>query len=246
MRHFLTLSYRGTLYHGWQRQPHSTSVQETLETALSTLLRTPTELTGCGRTDAGVHASTYVAHFDTPGETLPQNFLRRFNRMLPADVAVRTVEPVVADAHARFDATERAYRYDIIRDKDPFRADLAWHYHGFDKLHLEHLNAAAAVLLEFDHFAPFCKSKSDAQTMRCDLRRAEWTVGDDGATLRFHVAADRFLRGMVRLIVGACVQVGLGEMSVGELRAVLKQQQRLGKPVSVPARGLFLVRVDFA
>ena len=177
-RYFLTLAYRGTAYHGWQCQPHSASVQQTLEETMSLILREEIAVVGCGRTDAGVHASRYVAHFDA-GAALPQNLLGRLNRLLPADIAVseiRDVGPVPPPGehglHARFSATERAYRYDVIRDKDPFRTDLAWHHPAFAQLDVAKLNAAAAVLLDYTEFAPFCKTHSDARTMRCDVRRS--------------------------------------------------------------------------
>ena len=220
-------------------------IQETL----STLLRAPTEIVGCGRTDAGVHASQYVAHFDAAG-ALPQNLLRRLNRMLPPDIVVHDVTPAGPSTrypgqpqHARFDASHRAYRYDLTRDKDPFRQDTAWHYHAFAQPDRDAMQACAKTLLDYTEFAPFCKTKHDAKTLRCDLRHSEWRFSD--SEMHYHVAADRFLRGMVRLIVGACVQVGLGKLSLKHVTDALDAQTPLPKPLSVPAAGLFLTEVRY-
>lgn len=250
MRHLLRLAYRGTAYHGWQRQPNASSVQQTIEEVLSTVCNAPVELTGCGRTDAGVHASDYAAHFDLDAEP-PPDLLRRANRLLPPDIALYALEPT--ELHARFDATHRAYRYDLSPRKDPFRVGQVWHYRAAAKLDLARLSAAATLLLDYDEFAPFCKTHSDARTMRCDLRRSEWVVAEaqPGAAaaepeFHFHIAADRFLRGMVRLIVGACVQHALGRLSLGELQAAMAAQTPLPRPLSVPADGLYLTEVRYS
>ena len=250
-RYFLHLAYNGARYHGWQRQPNSTTVQETIEAVVSMILNEEVALTGCGRTDAGVHASRYVAHFDTTG-VVPKDFARRLNRLLPPDIAIRRVEPMgpspaegIHGQHARFSAKHRAYRYDLIADKDPFRAETTWQYHAFAKLDLDVLNEAAQALLAYQEFAPFCKTNSDAKTMRCELRQSEWTRAEDGKTLHYYIGADRFLRGMVRLIVGACVQVSLGEMTITELRDAMIEQTPVPKPLSVPASGLFLTEVRY-
>ena len=247
MRHLLRLGYCGTAYHGWQRQPNASSVQAVVEEALSTVCNAPVALVGCGRTDAGVHASDYAAHFDLDAE-LPPDLLRRANRLLPPDVALYGLEPT--ELHARFDATHRAYRYDLTGGKDPFRAGRAWHFYAAAKLDLGALNAAAAILLDYDEFAPFCKAHSDARTMRCDLRRAEWVLATaagepGGPEWHFHIAADRFLRGMVRLVVGACVQHALARLTLAELRAAMDAQTPLPHPLSVPPDGLYLTEVRY-
>ena len=250
-RYFLHLAYNGAAYHGWQRQPNASSLQQTIEEVLSRILNEPIGVTGCGRTDAGVHASKYVAHFDT-SQPVPPDFGRRLNRLLPADIATRAIEPMgpapeegQLGQHARFSATHRAYRYDIIADKDPYRAALAWHYHAFGKLDVDRLGETAAMLMAYQEFAPFRKSKSDARTAKCELRESRWVLGEGGRALHYHIGADRFLRGMVRLIVGACVQVALGEMDLEEVRDAMIAQEPLRKPLSVPAAGLFLTEVRY-
>lgn len=255
MRYLLRLAYCGTRYHGWQRQPNASSVQATLEDVLAIVCNAPVALVGCGRTDAGVHASDYAAHFDLDGDP-PADLLRRANRMLPPDIALRALAPAPPSPrrpgealHARFDATHRAYRYDVTAAKDPFRVGRVWSYHAAAKLDLARLNAAAAALLDYGEFAPFCKSKSDARTMRCDLRRSEWSARPDGPAgleFHYHIAADRFLRGMVRLVVGACVQHALGRLSLCDLRAALDTQTVLPRPLSVPADGLHLTDVRYS
>ena len=250
-RYFLHLAYNGAAYHGWQRQPNAATVQQTLEEVLSRILNEPVEATGCGRTDAGVHASQYVAHFDTR-RAVPPDFAHRLNRLLPPDIAVRALEPMGPappegehGQHARFSAKHRAYRYDVIGDKDPYRAALAWHCPAFAKLDLDRLNETAAMLMAYQEFAPFCKTNSDARTMRCELRASRWVLAEGGRELHYHIGADRFLRGMVRLIVGACVQVAIGEMGLEEVRDAMIAQAPLRKPLSVPAAGLFLTEVRY-
>ena len=249
-RHLLSLAYDGTAYHGWQRQPHSSSVQETFEQALATLLREDVALTGCGRTDTGVHARAYVAHFDCKAETLPEAFLRRLNGLLPQDLVAYECRPAGASValpgqplHARYDATRRAYRYEMVRRYDPFRRSSVWHYAQFDQLNQQLMQAAADLLREYEDFAPFRKSKSDARTSRCRIDLADWTFRADGAYL--DIAADRFLRGMVRFVVGMCVNVGLGRMSLVEVRLALDEQAPLPRSWSVPAQGLALTEIAY-
>ena len=242
MRHLLRLAYCGAAYHGWQRQPNARTVQQTLEETLGRVCNAPVELVGCGRTDAGVHASDYAAHFEWAG-ALPPDLLRRVNRLLPPDIAVYGIEPT--KLHARFDAAHRAYRYDLTARKDPFRVGRVWHYHAAAEIDRERLDAAAAALLDYGEFAPFCKAHSDARTMRCDLRRSEWAAADDGRELHYHIAADRFLRGMVRLIVGACVQHARGRLSLDELHGAMREQRPLARPLSVPGDGLYLTEVRY-
>lgn len=207
------------------------------------LLRQPIEVTGCGRTDTGVHASQFFLHFDFDGN-FPAHFLRRLNKVLPPDIAVFRLLEVAPDAHARFDATRRSYRYDLTFRKDPFRRQTAYYYPYPQRPDFDRLQAAAHLLLDYDAFFPFCRSHSDAKTMRCDLRRAEWQqVSDDDWT--FHISADRFLRGMVRLIVGMCINVGTGQVPLPAVREALDRQTRLEKARSAPPEGLFLTEVEY-
>jgi len=242
MRYFLHLAYNGTRYYGWQRQPSAVSVQETLEDALSTILNSPLEITGCGRTDTGVHARQYYAHFDFEGD-FPEAFLRRLNKFLPPDIAVYELLPVADDAHARYDAIHRAYEYHLTFSKDPFRVETRYFYPFPVRLQLDAMNEAAALLLEYENFFPFCKSDTDVRTLRCDLRRSEWLPMPGG--LVYHIAADRFLRGMVRLIVGMCLLVGSGKTRLEEVRQAMDQQERLPQAQSAPPQGLFLTEVKY-
>ena len=244
MRYFLELSYNGTKYCGWQRQPDAPSVQQTIEEALSTILRQSTAVMGCGRTDTGVHAKQYFLHFDCQ-DALPDNLLFRMNRVLPDDIAIHKLFNVEKEHHTRFDATHRAYEYHIIFEKSPFEKETAWRYNPSKGLDFELLNKAAALLLEYKEFYPFCKSNTDVKTMLCDIRRAEWVITED--RLVFHIAADRFLRGMVRLIVGMCINVAARKLTLESVRHALETQTRLDKPYSVPPQGLFLtdIRYDF-
>ena len=196
MRYFIELRYNGGAYCGWQRQPDMPSVQQTIEGAISTLLREPILLTGAGRTDTGVNASYYVAHFDTSSPVAdPEQVVFKLNHMLPGDIAVSRIVPVAADAHARFSAREREYRYYIEPRKNPFTRAASWQY--YVPLDVAAMNRAADVLMEFEDFTSFAKLNSDNKTNICHLKRADWTVGRDG-TLCFTIRADRFLRNMVR------------------------------------------------
>jgi tRNA pseudouridine38-40 synthase len=241
-RYLLWLAYRGTAYAGWQRQPNAMSVEETVDTALSTVLGESIKLVGCGRTDAGVHASTYAAHFDFGGE-LPGRVLGRLNRYLPEDIALRALYRIPREVHARFSPTERGYRYELSLRKDPFRPDTVTWLPRLAELDREKMAAAAALLLEYEEFAPFCKSNADNYTMRCILRESKWTFGEQ--TFTYHVTADRFLRGMVRLIVGMCLRVGWGKVNLDDVRRSLDRQERMSRPLSAPAAGLYLCKVNF-
>ncbi len=243
-RFFLTLAYRGTSFSGWQRQPNDVSVQATLEEALATLLRHPAEVTGCGRTDAGVHARYYVAHFDTE-TTLPPTFLNGLNSLLPQSIAVFSCSAVPGDAHARYNAFERSYEYHIALRKDPFATDLAWFYPQHGRLDHDTMQAVAGLLPTFQAFLPFCKTDSGLESFTCDVKTARWEFRPAEHRLVFHITANRFLRGMVRLIVGACVTAGLGKISVADVRQALEQQQPLPRSLSVPPQGLFLTAVRY-
>lgn len=241
-RYFLTLAYHGARYHGWQIQPDSLSVQEAVEKAIYTILQQPVKITGCGRTDAGVHARYYVAHFETP-DALPPRFLKGINQVLPGDISIYHIQEVAPQAHARYDARERSYEYHVSFRKDPFLQDRAWFYPQFLSLDLERMYEAAAILPEYKAFLPFCKTGSGANTCLCDLKSARWERTESG--LIFHITANRFLRGMVRLIVGASIQAGRGQLQVPDLRHALETQTPLPKSLSAPPQGLFLTDVQY-
>lgn len=244
MRYFAELAYCGTRYAGWQKQPGQLTVQSELEQWFSTLLRSPIEVTGCGRTDTGVHARWYVLHFDAP-QALPSDFLFRINQVLSNNIVVFNIFEVATTAHARFDARHRAYEYHLGGVKDPFSQNTRLFYPRARNVDWELAQAAASLLLSYQEFYPFCKSDHDANTLRCDLRRSEWIWDPDTQKAVYHIAADRFLRGMVRLIVGMCLQVGLGKISIQQVQHALDTQSLLPKSWSVPPEGLFLTAVKY-
>ncbi|MBP6184880.1 MAG: tRNA pseudouridine(38-40) synthase TruA [Saprospiraceae bacterium] len=244
MRYFIELSYDGTGYGGWQSQPNTNSVQQTLSDVLQVLLRHPVVITGCGRTDAGVHAEGYFAHFDTD-RILPKDLRFRLNRLLPPDIAVHRIHSVHQEAHARFDAIQRRYRYRITLQKDPFLTHRAWSYPFPETPDIEVLNQAAQILLNYTEFAPFCKTNSDAQTRICDVRESFWIPSADGRQLIYYITSDRFLRGMIRLVVGMCLRVAAGKTSLDEVRSAMDQQSLLHGSWLVPPDGLTLLDVRY-
>jgi tRNA pseudouridine38-40 synthase len=241
-RYFLYFSYKGTAYHGWQFQPNGISVQEVLTNALCTVLRTEMELTGAGRTDTGVHARFMVAHFDLGG-SLPVDFdlASKLNSFLPKDIAVSKIVEVQPDAHARFDAVSRKYEYHVVLQKSVFRTELATRIS--DKLDFEAMNKAAGILKEYRDFTSFSKLHTDVKTNNCDIKQAEWTQKEDEWI--FTIEADRFLRNMVRAIVGTLFEVGRGKMTIDEFRNVIEARDRSMAGVSVPAQGLYLVDIKY-
>lgn len=240
MRYFIELAYKGTKYCGYQKQLNGTSVQGTIEEAISTILNTPTPVVGCGRTDAGVHASQYYLHFETEKE-LPAAFLNRLNKFLPKDIAFKRLFPVNEDIHARFSATKRSYEYYVDFHKSPFRNETAFFYYAAPNLDFSKLNQAATLLLKYQEFKPFCKSNADNKTNICHLYHASWELEEHG--LVFYISANRFLRGMVRLIVGTCLLIAEGKMDLEDLKVALDQQIPLKKSWSVPPQGLFLSEI---
>ena len=243
MRYFIHFSYDGTHYHGWQKQPNAVSVQQTLEQSLSTLLRREVEVVGAGRTDTGVHARHMVAHFDA--ESLPtdcQQLTYRLNKILPRDIAVQRVHQVSDDTHARFSATSRTYHYYIHTRKDPFRRHYSWQPMG--SLDFEAMNRAAAVLMQYTDFTSFSKVNTDTKTNLCTISEAHWDELEPGVW-RFTIRANRFLRNMVRAIVGTLIEVGRGKMDIDGFRRVIEQKDRCSAGESVPACALFLVRVEY-
>lgn len=248
-RYFIGLSYDGTRYHGWQIQPNAVTVQEILNKALSTVLRQKIETTGCGRTDTGVHAKEFFAHFDA-GELVSdgswfkenkENLLRSVNSILPHDIAIKKIFPVAANAHARFDAVSRSYEYHIHFDKDPFKNGYSWELR--DRPDIDLMNDAAAIIMEHADFSCFSKSNTQVKTNICKISKAEWIAKDGG--LVFHISADRFLRNMVRAIVGTLLLVGKKEIEPGNVRKIIESKNRSRAGVSVPACGLFLTEVKY-
>jgi tRNA pseudouridine38-40 synthase len=242
-RYFIKVAYRGTAFVGWQNQPNGRSVQEVIEQALTTVLRQPIAITGSGRTDAGVHAEQQFAHFDL-AEPLanPARLVQSVNALLGPDVAVFRVFPVSDDSHARFTATSRYYQYRIIRQKDPFRAGLGYVFHP--ALALDAMNEAAGYLVQHTDFESFSKVKTDVKTFNCHIEFAHWQR-DRGDELTFHIRADRFLRGMVRAIVGTLLDVGQGKITPAEFEDIIISRNRKSAGRAAPAEGLFLVEVAY-
>ncbi len=245
MRYFLYFAYRGTDFHGWQRQPNGVSVQEVLEDALMLILRTPTSVVGAGRTDAGVHAQTMIAHFDAEEAISDKSkFLQRMNGVLPESIAVHDVRAVKDDAHARFDAIWRTYEYRVIFRKDAFMGKLMTRLHA--PLDFEVMNDVSKILLETDDFGSFCKLHTDVKTTLCKVTRADWQplAGVEGAYV-FTITANRFLRNMVRAVVGTLFEVGRGKMTKQQFAEIVAQKHRTAAGMSAPAEGLFLVNVEY-
>ena len=243
MRYFLELRYNGGAYCGWQRQPDQPSVQRTLEGALATLLREPVEVTGAGRTDTGVNASYYVAHFDVSAPVAdPVQTVYKLNFLLPGDISVWSMTAVSDDAHARFSACEREYCYFIEPQKNPFTRHLTWQY--YVPLDVERMNRAAAMLLEYEDFTSFAKLNSNNHTNICHILHAAWTVDEQGV-LCFTIRADRFLRNMVRAIVGTLVDVGRGRYTPEDFQAIIESRDLSRSSAGAPAQGLFLSDIRY-
>ena len=242
MRFFITLSYDGTRYHGWQIQPNGDSIQQCLQEALSTLLRKPVEVVGAGRTDTGVHARMMVAHFDWEETIDGKQLAYKLNKLLPGDIAVKEVRQVEDDMHARFSATSRTYHYFIHTRKDPFLQAYSWQIPF--ALDFEKMNEAAKVLLEYKDFTSFSKVNTDTKTNLCDLKEAFWEEVEPGQW-RFTITANRFLRNMVRAIVGTLVEVGRDRISIEEMRHIIEAKDRCQAGESVPGKALFLVDIKY-
>ncbi len=247
MRCFIDLAYDGTAYHGWQRQPNSISVQQVLEERLSDLLGEPTIVVGCGRTDTGVHASSFFAHFDWAGAFGTrfadwEQMVWKLNGMLPPDIGVHRIFEVGERHHARFDATERAYTYRVHTRKHPFLEGRSARV--YQDLDVESMNAASRYLVFNGDFATFCKAGGGQKTTLCDVRLAEWR-SEGPHRMRFDIVADRFLRNMVRAVVGTLLEVGRGRMSPGAVEEIVAACDRGRAGASAPACGLYLSRVEY-
>jgi len=241
MRYFIEFAYNGKNYCGWQFQPHSPSVQETLNKALSLLLRMEIDVTGAGRTDSGVHATQMYAHFDHEEITDADTLIKKLNSFLPKDIVVYRFIPLHDEAHARFDAVRRTYEYHIHTFKDTFVHEGSWY--NFHPLDIEKMNEAAKVLFYYTDFKCFSKTHTDVKTFNCKIMQAEWE--QHGTRLVFTISADRFLRNMVRAIVGTLVNVGLGKITTDDVRAIIESRDRGLAGFSVPAHGLYLTKVIY-
>lgn len=259
-RYFIELAYDGTNYHGWQVQPNAVTVQEVLDHALSTVLRSPIETVGCGRTDTGVHATQFFAHFDVrsmvngqwsmddPGKTMDHRLwtmdskvVNSLNGILSKEISIKRVFLVHPEAHARFDATSRSYQYHIHFGKDPFKLNRSWELQ--DRPNINLMNQAAQIMMTYTDFSCFSKSNTQTFTNNCKISRAEWIEREGG--LVFHISADRFLRNMVRAIVGTLIEIGRKEMEPEDIRQVIESKNRSKAGTSVPACGLYLTEVRY-
>jgi len=240
-RYFFEIAYNGNNYAGWQSQHNATGVQAVVESALTKLLRTEIKIVGSGRTDTGVHCEQQFFHVDIEKSFDAENLIQRLNSLLPKDISIHSIRKVKPNASARYNAIERTYQYRITRRKNPFLESLAWHY--FKAVDIPTMNKAAALLLGEQDFECFSKVKTDVNHFLCEIKRAKWEEEDD--RLEFTITANRFLRGMVRAIVGTLLDVGSGKISMSEFQAILKSRDRKKAGANVPPQGLYLTRVKY-
>lgn len=241
MRYFIQLSYKGTRYHGWQYQPNAISVQETLNKALSVFFKKTIDVVGAGRTDAGVHAKQMFAHFDLDEIIDTSYYIHKLNSYLPKDIAIQAIYKVHDDAHSRFDATKRTYEYHINTQKNAFESDDSWYYSNF--LNVEKMNQACKILFQYTNFQCFSKVHTDVNTFDCKIYEAFWQ--QENANLIFTISADRFLRNMVRAIVGTMVNIGLEKITLQEFKTIIESKDRNKAGFSVPAHGLYLTKIEY-
>ena len=241
MRYFFEIAYHGGAYNGWQSQPNAIGVQAVVEDALTKLLREEITILGSGRTDTGVHCEQQFFHVDVSKELDSDSFVARLNSFLPKGIAILSIRKVKDDAHARFDATERTYHYRITKIKNPFLDGLALHY--FKKVDVSKMNEAAALMIGVHDFESFSKVKTDVNNFTCDIKKASWK--EDGDRIEFTITANRFLRGMVRAVVGTLLDVGTGKLSVAEFKKIIASRDRKKAGLNVPPHGLFLSHVKY-
>ncbi len=241
LRYFIELAYKGTHYHGWQYQPDASSVQETLNKALSVLLKKEIDVVGAGRTDTGVHAKQMYAHFDWDNEIETAVLTHKLNSFLPKDIAICSIVKVADEAHARFDATKRTYEYHIHTYKDAFETEGSWHYPN--ALDLNQMNAACQLLFKYTDFECFSKTHTDVRTFNCVIFEAHWK--QEETKIVFTIAADRFLRNMVRAIVGTMINIGIGKINLADFERIIESKDRGQAGFSVPAHGLYLTRIEY-
>lgn len=242
-RYFIHLSYNGANYHGWQLQDNSITVQQVLNEALSLLLASEISVTGAGRTDTGVHAKDFYAHFDYRNikEEEATQLVYKLNRLLSKDIFIKKIIPVRKDSHARFDAIARTYKYYVTAQKNPFQDDLSYYLYG--KLDINKMNEAAQILFEHSDFTSFSKTGTQVKTNNCKIHYAKWEETNE--MLVFTIKADRFLRNMVRAIVGTLLDVGKGKIGAQELNKIIESRNRSSAGYSVPAKALFLTKIDY-
>lgn len=242
-RYFIIISYKGTAYHGWQFQPNASSVQQTLEGALSVVLNREIAVVGAGRTDSGVHARHFCAHFDCDISFLEndKSVVDRLNGLLPNDIVVSSIAKVSNDVHARFSAISRTYQYFISQRKDPFMYDYSWYYSR--DIDLEAMNNACTILMNHSDFTSFSKLHTDVKTNICHIYESFWKK--EGTSVVFTIKADRFLRNMVRAIVGTMVDVGVGRIGIDDFERIIESKNRCKAGMSVPAKGLFLIDIQY-
>jgi tRNA pseudouridine38-40 synthase len=242
LRYFIKLGYKGTNYHGWQLQPNAITVQELVNKALSLIFRTEINVVGAGRTDTGVHAEQLYAHIDITSKFDIDETLYKLNGILPKDIVVWDILKTTDTAHARFDAVQRSYEYRILQEKNPFFIDTTWQLIN-KKLNLAKMNEAAEILLNYTDFECFSRSNSDVKNYNCDVTRAEWIQNE--TSLIFYISANRFLRNMVRAIVGTLIDVGLGKTTIEDFNNIILSKDRRFAGASVPPQGLFLSKIDY-
>ncbi len=239
MRFFLDISYKGTNFHGWQIQPNGNTVQAELEKALSTILKTETSIVGSGRTDTGVHATQQIAHFDS--ESKPDDLVYKLNSFLPKDISVNELKEVNTEAHARFDATKRMYHYHINQSKNPFKQETSYYF--TQAIDIELINKGCEIIKGWENFECFSKVHTEVNNFNCEIFKADWQQKGDEHL--FIVEANRFLRGMVRAMVGTLLDVGTGKTSLEELKEILKSNDRKKAGRAVPPQGLFLEKIEY-
>lgn len=241
-RYFIQLNFKGTPFNGWQKQQNAPTVQESIEESLGKLLRKPVEIVGAGRTDTGVHASFYIAHFDTDTviENIP-DFIYHLNQIIPYEIAIQKIVPVIPEAHARFDAISRTYQYVISEVKNPFEKDLSYFYNV--PLDIDKMNHACEALKKYTDFTSFCKLHSDNKTNICHVYEAVWIK--KGQKIIFTIKADRFLRNMVRAIVGTLIDVGREKITFDQFIGIIESKNRSAASTSAPSHGLYLTDISY-
>lgn len=242
LRHFIHLAYKGTNYHGWQSQPNAISVQEVLEKALQIILRKSIAIVAAGRTDAGVHAKEMYAHFDFDEIINVEKLVKKLNSFLPKDIAIFKIIKVHDTAHARFDAVKRTYQYHIHTQKNAFECNDSWYF--VQNINIEKMNEACKILFAYTDFECFSKIHTDVNTFDCKIYEAFWQQKEN--QLVFTIAADRFLRNMVRAIVGTLINIGLEKVSLEDFKKIIESKDRAKAGFSVPAHGLYLTKIEYA